>query len=278
MEHLLLLIPLVVGGALAWRMYLVVRSAEERESYVRVLRGIRLWMVGGAVLNIAIVLSVMLTLFHFVPLLRFGWWSALGGSGNVLLGQTESTISGGSKLALALALPIPVLLCLLFPVLALGEEYGYRYGSENLSLGERVFRQIKFGMIHLVVGIPIAAGIALTFSGLYYERIYLHRWRLHANEIAELRNRERPERLPYPATPSGPYDSAVWDEHMREFDTISDANRQSIDDWFDFIEERDRTIREKADDAVYVAASAHALSNLLIAAVLIIGLLLLLVS
>lgn len=72
------------------------------------------------------------------------------------------------------------ILFVLIPYLAYSEEEMFREELYIAPLGKKIAGSFKFGMIHLVMFIPIAAGIALTFAGLvflfagqaYYRKAY----------------------------------------------------------------------------------------------------------
>jgi len=56
------------------------------------------------------------------------------------------------------------------PSLARGEEMSYRHGTRNWRHG--VWRSIRFGLAHCVVGVPLYAGLALTIGGLWFTHQY----------------------------------------------------------------------------------------------------------
>ncbi len=56
------------------------------------------------------------------------------------------------------------------PSLAYGEELQFRDGTRNWRDGAR--RSVVFGLIHCIVGIPLALGLALSLGGLWFTRQY----------------------------------------------------------------------------------------------------------
>lgn len=134
----------------------------------------------------------------FIPVLSISWWRALGGSANVVLAQTDTMLE--SESVQLSAFPIPLLLSVLVPISALNEEYAYRCGSETLSVPRRLLRQLRFGLLHLIMGIPMAAGLALTLSGQYYEHLNLSALKRLEAAIQELRVGGLPELVPFPDT------------------------------------------------------------------------------
>ncbi|KMV13923.1 hypothetical protein ACT17_32595 [Mycolicibacterium conceptionense] len=158
------------------------RFVEMRRRYVDVLRAIRAPMLPIALVAVAMVIAVSGLLMQ-VPILRWGWWQAIGGSGNVVVGQSEYPGIGWRIAAFA----IPLAVVLLLPALALFEENSYRRGSESETWAERLRRQLMFGLMHLAAGIPIAIGLALTVAGLMFMWAYLREFnRLGAPEPPSL--------------------------------------------------------------------------------------------
>ena len=64
---------------------------------------------------------------------------------------------------------LPVLLFAL-PSLARYEEDDFREGTRNWAQG--VKRSIKFGLVHLIVLIPLGAAFALSIGGLWFTHQY----------------------------------------------------------------------------------------------------------
>lgn len=145
------------------------RQPRMRAEYRAVLSEMRWWMLPAGVGSIALLLGTIYLLMK-VPGLSWGWWKLLGGSGNAMAGQTGFHGTGWRLMALA----VPVALALAMPSLALTEERIFRDGSEQQTWGQRIFRQLKFGLLHsLLAGVPLAAGLALTLAGLYFTQAYL---------------------------------------------------------------------------------------------------------
>jgi hypothetical protein len=119
-----------------------------------------------------------------VPGLSFGWWTAIGGTGNVIVGSTTRT-SG----TLLVWLVPGVFLLLLLPGLGLfaeREEVAFRAGAEEWTFGRRVVTGLRFGMIHLIMGIPIAVALALSLGGWYFTWAYLQGYAAGGREAGVL--------------------------------------------------------------------------------------------
>ena len=102
-------------------------------------------------------------------ILNWGWWSAIGGVGNMSLGQTQGTGVAGSVIGVA----VPASVAVALPALALVEEVQYRLGAEYQTVGKRIRKAVSFGFIHMVVGIPMAAALALSLAGGVLTCVYL---------------------------------------------------------------------------------------------------------
>ncbi len=50
------------------------------------------------------------------------------------------------------------------------EEKWFRLGTQNWFEG--LYMSLFFGIVHCLVGIPIAAGLAITFAGLWFTHQY----------------------------------------------------------------------------------------------------------
>ena len=163
----------------------ICRNPQHRREYSETVRSLRWWMVPAGLAHLAAVGATAVALLTLVPPLRYGWWSLIGGSGNVLLGQTGNS----GTLWRLVGIVLPLILVVVVPWLAHFEESTFRAGSENRSVPRRLAVQLGFGLIHCMVGVPLAVGIALTISGLYYERVYLtalSRWRSAITEIVDI--------------------------------------------------------------------------------------------
>jgi hypothetical protein len=110
-----------------------------------------------------------------LPVLSWGWWTAIGGLGNPVTGGTERT--AGSPLEWIVPLVFIVLLVPALPLFAEAEERVFRRGSEHRTAGGRVVKGVEFGLAHAIVGIPIGAALGLSVGGWYFTWAYLRRYR-----------------------------------------------------------------------------------------------------
>lgn len=147
-------------------------TVDARRRVLEIISGWRVTHFLLAPVVLAGVVVVMIPLF-MVPPLQWGWWTAIGGNGNIIFGSTSAT----EHTALAWLIPA-LFLCLLVPALPLlveREEIGFRLGAEGWTNGRRFTRGLQFGLLHLIAGIPIAAALALSVGGWGFTAFYL-RW------------------------------------------------------------------------------------------------------
>jgi hypothetical protein len=68
-------------------------------------------------------------------------------------------------------------LVLLFPWLAYVEERVFREGLEQAGLARELWTALKFGLVHMIMLIPLAAALAIGVAGFVYGRIYRRAYR-----------------------------------------------------------------------------------------------------
>ena len=123
----------------------------------------------GGVLLVAVPLLM-------VPVLRWGWWSALGGDGNPVFGS--STATTGTVWEWLVPVVFMTLVVAALPLFANAEERMFRTGAQYWSPRRRVLKVLQFGLIHAVIGIPIAVALALSVGGAYFMSVYLRSYAL----------------------------------------------------------------------------------------------------
>jgi hypothetical protein len=166
-----------VLGFVGWRLVtganVAIRGAGRREVRL-IVRGIRwrhLWPVPFVLAAVLAAAAVLL----LVPLLDWGWWRALGGLGNPVTGSTEQT--AGTMWEWLIPLIFVALLIPALPLFAITEERIFRLGAEGWSWPRRVAKAVQFGLVHMLIGIPIAVALALSVGGGYFQWAYLRGYR-----------------------------------------------------------------------------------------------------
>jgi hypothetical protein len=148
-----------------------------------IVRGLRVQHFIPPIPVLCLVVLAVIVLLQ-IPLLDFGWWSALGGVGNPVTGNTDRT--AGTALAWLIPLCFIVLLVPALPLFAEAEERMFRFGSEVRSQWQRFLKGIQFGLIHALIGIPIGAALALSIGGWYFTWWYLRAYRRTGSSIAAM--------------------------------------------------------------------------------------------
>lgn len=116
---------------------------------------------------------ILIGLLIQVPFLQYGGYyfihqllNAKSGSDSTSSASTHEIFSfQPSDLA---PLLIVAILIVLIPNLAKMEEETFRRKLYSASLPKKLWGSLIFGMVHLFVMVPLAAGLALTFAGLVF--------------------------------------------------------------------------------------------------------------
>jgi hypothetical protein len=126
----------------------------------------------------------VITVLWYVPPLRWGWWTAIGGLGNPVTGGTERTT--GTPLEWLVPLVFIIMLIPALPLFAEAEERMFRLGAERRSRWGRLRRSVEFGLAHAIVGIPIAAALGLSVGGMYFSWRYMREFRRTGDQTAAM--------------------------------------------------------------------------------------------
>jgi hypothetical protein len=184
LQDLLTAVVLAFVGMRLFSGARLVLRPDVRAHIALILRGIRPRHVLLAPVVLVLVIAAFAVLYQ-VPPLRWGWWTALGGAGNPVIGVTDRTT--GSPLEWIVPTVFLMLLLPALPLFAEREERMFRAGAEEWSRGRRIRRGVEFGLVHAIIGIPIAAALALSIGGWYFTVMYLRAWnRTHDREAAVL--------------------------------------------------------------------------------------------
>lgn len=81
---------------------------------------------------------------------------------------------------IAILISFWLILSFCIPFLAKNEEESFR--SLKLTKKERVISSIEFGIVHMVVGVPVIAAIILCFVGYLFSEIYVREFKKHIKE------------------------------------------------------------------------------------------------
>jgi len=179
------LLTVAVLAFVGFRLVDAARQSFSARGHVWMLvAGLRLRHFLRAIPVLVAVLAVATPLVQ-LPGLDFGWWTAISGQGNPVVGVGRPEATPG-----VLETLVPVvfvsLLILGLPLLVEGEEWVFRRGAQHRSRPANARRSILFGLVHAVVGIPIGVALALSVGGFYFTWAYLRVWRRTGSEDAAL--------------------------------------------------------------------------------------------
>jgi hypothetical protein len=173
-------LDLVTVAVLFWfgsRLFVSFRRSlrsDARSYALELFRGLRLRHFLPVPLVVALVLVTAIGLTQ-LPLLDFGWWSAIGGQGNPAFGVTDRT--AGTPFEVIVPAVFLVFLVPALPLLVEREEVLFRLGAEQWSPWKRIGKTLLFGLVHAVVGIPIGFALALSIGGAHFLLGYLRAFR-----------------------------------------------------------------------------------------------------
>lgn len=173
-ETVLTYVVLAVVGVRLLTAARLALTGRGRATVVEVARRVR-WSHVWPVPLVLTAVATVATLLLAVPGLDWGWWTAIGGQGNPIAGTTDRTTGTVWEWIIPLAFLLLVLPAL--PLFALAEERMFRQGAEQWAFTRRARKVLAFGLVHLIIGIPIAVALALSVGGVYFMNIYLRRFR-----------------------------------------------------------------------------------------------------
>ncbi|OGZ06995.1 MAG: hypothetical protein A3D65_02275 [Candidatus Lloydbacteria bacterium RIFCSPHIGHO2_02_FULL_50_13] len=159
----LLLVAFAVGS-IAYELY----SNRNRINFIwSVWSRFRIKMLFEVTVVLFLMACTVLAMWEYLPFMRWGWLNFFVSSGgNVLIAPVLEGSS--SPLAFIRFLPPLFFVALLFalPFLAHYEEEIFRRGYHGWR---NIIRQsVKFGLVHLFVGIPLAVAVALIGVGFFF--------------------------------------------------------------------------------------------------------------
>ncbi len=175
LSNVLSVVVLAVIGVRLVQAVKLSRSNQGRSLSRQVWTRIRWRHVWPVPFVLAGVLLAALPLL-MVPVLRWGWWSAIGGDGNPVFGSSSTTV--GTVWAWLIPVVFMALVVVALPLFAHAEERMFRAGAQRWSTRRRVLKVVQFGLIHALIGIPIGVALALSVGGWYFMSVYLRSYAL----------------------------------------------------------------------------------------------------
>jgi len=167
---------------ITWVLVRAGRTAWTNRRLVRLLwRGITAAVVGRA---LALVVAVMLTaaVLLTLPGMDVGIGSLLDFDANAVFTPLEQAVQlagpapvvGPDWVLAGLATVFLGALALVIPWLAFIEEEVFRGGLEQADGLGQLRSALRFGLVHLVMLVPVGATLAISVAGLAYGRRYRH--------------------------------------------------------------------------------------------------------
>jgi hypothetical protein len=179
------LLTVAVLAFVGFRLADAARQTFSSRGHVwRLVTGLRPRHFLRAIPTLFAVLAVATPLLA-VPGLDFGWWTAIGGEGNPAVGVGRESATPG-VLETIIPVVFMTLLVIGLPLLVEGEEWVFRRGAQYRSRAGNARRAVLFGLVHALIGIPIAVAMALSVGGFYFTWAYLRAWRATGSEEAAL--------------------------------------------------------------------------------------------
>lgn len=160
-----------------WVLIMAVMNNYRRWRYaVDVWRGFNIIRLSRVTLLVGMILGAAGALAWAFPILSQGWASLIGHQGNIILIPLTSGLEPGAMpvegAPRGILSPPPtlisggILLLLAIPFIAEYEERFFRKGRE--AWPQLIGQAVIFGPLHIIAGIPVAAGLALILPGLWY--------------------------------------------------------------------------------------------------------------
>lgn len=172
-----MIIKLLSYFLLLWTFY---NSYKMYQSNPKLIRSVYLKNIKDYIWSFLLVILVMSTVIFLITIgmpdfLKFSWLNLLGGKGTNLITSTIIPSDGIINIPIFLLIIITSLiyaaLVLCLPYLAKVEEEIFRSGK--ITIKQRLISSIKFGLLHLVVGVPIFASLILCVIGWIFSIRYI---------------------------------------------------------------------------------------------------------
>jgi len=157
----------------SWKMFI-----KDRGLIKRVYCNDLLDWLWALLLVIGVIVIISLLSFIDLPqFLKFSWLSLISSEYKGQNLVTSPLLSG--------SIPIVCIFWVVFtfclPYLAKIEEIGFR--SNSTSHKSRIIKSIVFGLLHMIMGIPLYVAIILIFVGYLYSCKYMIGFRRGGNEV-----------------------------------------------------------------------------------------------
>lgn len=138
---------------------------QDRAFGFKIWRMISLPMLGQMFLVVVYIAFIAISLIYIAPFTQYGWLHLVyAGGGNATTAPFVTLFASSDYGSIIVGLFFLVALTACFPYLARVEEQVFR--KAVLTTESIIKNSIVFGLIHCVVGVPLAFGVALILLGL----------------------------------------------------------------------------------------------------------------
>ncbi len=190
MDIVLTLVTQIFFGLIVANCFLTLYFKKDKLQFLKNLtQKLKLSMLFEIPLLLLITVVVALGLMKFIPLLGWGWGRViLGTTANIAVAPILSSATSGNLLIKVSGFIAMCLLLSSMPFFAWVEEIDYRKG--HIEWKPICIQSIKFGLIHLIMGIPIGMALALVIPGFVYACKYRNTY-LSLHELTEHEREEQ---------------------------------------------------------------------------------------
>lgn len=163
----------IIGGLFLFNAIALYRQRKADNLAYRIVYFSRYkdWFL--ALLIVITVITLLVIAEPFVPqFLKWGLFSLLGKDGT---NANIEIIQQSSKISSALMIVVFSILILLIPKASYWEEIRFRHDITEFK--KSIFSNIKFGMAHCLVGVPLWIGLVLILIGFIYTLKYIYEYK-----------------------------------------------------------------------------------------------------
>ncbi len=166
------LLALLAVATIVFELY---KNWDNLGFIIKIWKRFRLMMFFECFGMLVFVVVGFLLLNSYIPILSWGWSNLIySGGGNILLSPVIDSVKDGEVVFTAIGTIFLVALLFGLPFMAHYEEVAFRSYSSSRDWLYVIIQSLKFGFIHLLVGVPISIGLLLSVVGLFYALKYIN--------------------------------------------------------------------------------------------------------
>jgi len=161
-----ILIVIFAATSIGYNLY---ANREEMDFVWSIWKRFRIIMFIEVLGVICLTITALILMMEYIPFLKWGWWALFSNSsigGNIFIAPIYEGFQSSNALLQTLAFLFFAALLIVLPFSAKWEEEAFR--KNHVAWNDIAIQSTKFGFVHLLFGVPLAAGFALTGVGFYY--------------------------------------------------------------------------------------------------------------